>query len=115
METIELLKKIPFMLKAKEADQWSDVFSALYDLDGKDKISSVARGKNRFYLIDRMQIPFYMWRKKRHLKDILQFMDKNHKVHKLSKPEQVKHSRSATKIEKKQYSDIDNVVMYSRW
>ncbi len=115
METIEFLRKIPFMLKAKEADQWSDVFAALYELDKQGKITSVNRGKDRFYLFNRMQTPFYMWRKKRHLRAILEFMNKNHKVHTLSKPEKVSLSRSATKIENKQYSDVDNAVMFTVW
>ncbi len=115
METIKFLQQIPFMLKAKEAEQWSEVFMSLYSKEKAGSITAFNRGTNRFYLLDRMQTPWYMWRKKRHIKAMLNFMNDNHKIHEKNPKEKVAHSRSANKIENKVYSDVDNTVMASNW
>jgi hypothetical protein len=115
METIEFLRKIPYLLKAKEAELESDELQNAYEREKAGLTNVYARGKNRFYPIKRLKTPFYMWRKKRHILSMLDFMDKNHKVQNLSQSEKISLDRQATRIKKKSYSDIDNTVMYSRW
>ncbi len=115
METIEFLRKIPYLLKAKEADQQSELFVLLYEREKAGKVTAFKRGSNRFYLFDRLETPWYMWRKKRHIKAMLNFMNDNHKISNKSPKEKIVHSRSATKIERKVYSDVDNTVMASVW
>ena len=106
MEVLNFIKSIPFVLKAKESAMESDELQNAFDRELQNLTTVYARNKNRFYPVKRMKTPFYMWRKKQHVLDILNIMNLSHKENNLSTPQKEELAKLSARVDRKSYSDI---------
>ncbi len=108
MKTIEYLKEIPYLLRARNADQWSVVLGSIYELDKNNKTEAFARNKDRFALLDEMKTPFYMCFLKKYIKDQLNIMNYSHKENNLTDMQKLDLARTVRRVEKKDmyYSQV---------
>ena len=89
--------------------QWRDVLNLIYNADNDGVINSFDRKHDRFYLLSCMKTPWYMWRKKKHILDLLNIMNLSHKENNLTDMQKVELSRTTNRVIKKEssYSDIN--------
>ncbi len=108
METIEYLKEIPFLLKAKRSKQWSATFASNYLADKENKTNAFARNTDRFGMLKDMRTPFYMHFKKKYILDQLTIMNYSHKENNLTDMQKIDLAKTYKRVEKKDahYSDV---------
>ncbi|MCP4267581.1 MAG: hypothetical protein GY777_18790 [Candidatus Brocadiaceae bacterium] len=80
MKTLEIIKLIPTWIDAKEPEQFKRELLVAYQDDLTNKTDVYARGTNRFFIIKKQPVKSIKgWLVKRHILNVLEIMDMNHK------------------------------------
>ncbi len=102
----EFFISIPKLLEARESDQWERVFSLCFDDELINSPECFKRGTNRFYLLDRLEIPKKNKKKLEHIKELLDISNKAHKKDRMSTTELIALDRQVEQVDKVTYADV---------
>lgn len=98
---------IPMLLEAKFLEQWTFIFTCIYDGEMNKLTAAFNRdSENRFYILDRLEIPGKNKKKLEHIKGLLGVLNKSHKKDTLTPEELIDLDREATLIDQTTFEDI---------
>lgn len=106
MKTLDFIKSIPYIIRAKNPEQLQYLLLKAYTDDNLDKTTVFARGTDRFYIVKTWGVRNPIgWLAKRHVLKALDLMNKSHKPELLSTKDKINLDKQVKSLNRSLFSN----------